>query len=245
MARTKNASNKKSNWLSYEEAKALVRSENVGSRQQYLDWHDANKPKRLSKYPHRVYTNDWTSWNDFLGTDNKFNQGKKSFRPYNESIMWVHKLGIEGGRDGWLTWLEQHGDDLPSDIPRRPDLHYKKDWSTWRHWLGDRVVEKVEAQQKALQESGVYYIIRETNYAHLNNVYSFGLERGGVSALKSRWTLDKFQVVKLFKFDPSQTESIKQIINQFSTPYESEHVRTVTNIHEICWELVNVLEPIS
>lgn len=239
------ARKKSTNWISYQEAVDLVRSEGLGSRQQYLDWWDSNKPRRLSKYPHRIYS-EWTSWNDFLGTNNTFNQGKKATRPYGEAVLWVHKQGIEGGRAGWLAWLEQHGEDLPEDIPTRPDFKYKKDWVSWKHWLGDHVVEKVEAQQKAVVDNSIYYIIREQDYSHVSNVYTFGLEKGGISALKERWQTEKFSVVKLYKFDARQIDSIKKIVEECSKPYyDGTNTRMVTNIHNLCWELINVLEPVQ
>jgi hypothetical protein len=232
-------------WMTFEEAKEFIQSQGVQSRQQYIDWWDDNKPKSLSKYPQRVYTDEWEGWNDFLGTNNEFNKTRRSWRSFEEAVIWVHKQGIQGGKPGWLQWVKDNPDSLPEDIPKRPDITYKKDWLSWKHWLGDSVTERVEAQQTA-RSAAVYYIIREKDYAHVNNVYSFGIEPGGVAALKDRWKLEQFQVVKLFQFDTQRAPEVEKIVTSLSTPYFGDgSVRAVPNIYDLCWELVGVVDPIN
>lgn len=236
-----------SKWLSYEDAREFVQKEQIQSRQQFLKWYQDNKPRRIPKHPERVYTqpNEWTSWNDFLGTDNEFNKTRHNWRPFNEAVQWAHKQNIAGGKIGWLKWVDENEDGLPEDIPRRPDLAYKRQWMSWKHWLGDAVVEKVEAQQKT-QSAAVFYIIQEREYSNVANVFTVGVETGGVSALKDRWTQEKFQVVRLYKFKPEKKQDIDHLINQLSSPYfGNNNVRAVINVHELAWELTSILDPIQ
>jgi hypothetical protein len=239
------ARKRSSKWMSFEEAKEFVRQQGIQSRKQFLDWHDENKPKRISKYPQRVYTKEWDGWNDFLGTNNEFNKTRRNWRSMNEAILWVHRLGLQGGKQAWLDWVKENEDQLPEDIPKRPDIVYKKDWLSWKHWLGDKVAEKVEAQQKA-RESTIYYIIREQDYANVNNVFTFGIESGGIAGLKDRWKIEKFQVVKMFRFDREHINEVENVLERLSHPYLGEkNVRAVPNIHELCWQLSDYLDVIS
>lgn len=239
------ARKKSKKWMTYEEAKEFVRAQGVQSRQQFLDWHDENKPKSISKYPQRVYIKEWVGWNEFLGTNNEFNNTRRNWRSMSEAILWVHKLGLQGGKQAWLDWVKDHGDDLPEDIPKRPDIVYKKEWLSWKHWLGDKVAEKIEAQQKA-QEAAIYYIIRERENAHVNNVFTLGIERDGIAALKDRWKVEKFQVVKIFEFNHSKVEQVEQVVNTLSHPYvDQANVRVVPNIYELCWQLSDYLDAIN
>jgi hypothetical protein len=233
--------------MPFEEAKEFIQGQGVQSRQQYLDWWDDNKPKALSKYPQRVYDKEWQGWNDFLGTNNEFNKTRRAWRSFDEAVVWVHKQGIQGGKPGWLQWVKEQGDNLPEDIPKRPDITYKKNWLSWKHWLGDSVTERVEAQQSA-RSAAVYYIIREKDFAAVTNVYTFGVEMGGVSALRERWNHEKFQVIKMFEFRSDKAPEVERVVKTMSAPYlgaEKASIRTVVNIHELCWELVDLLEPIG
>lgn len=240
------ARKRSSKWLSFEDAKTFIQEQGVQSRQQYLDWWDDNKPKSLSRYPQRVYTKEWNGWNDFLGTNNEFNKTRRSWRPFEEAVHWVHKQCLEGGKDGWLNWVNEDPERLPEDIPKRPDIVYDKQWLSWKHWLGNKLKEKVEAQQK-IQSAAVFYVIQELeNIKHGNNIFTFGVDTGGISSLKERWKTEKFRVVKLFRFDHDNQEKVKRVVNTFSSAYAGdENVRIVPNIHELCWELFDIMEPIQ
>lgn len=239
MPRTRNEK-----WMSFEDAKEFIQDQHVQSRQQFLDWHDENKPKSISKYPQRVYTTEWSGWNDFLGTNNEFNKTRRNWRSLEEAVLWVHKLNLVGGKPSWLNWVKDNTGDLPEDIPKRPDITYKKDWLSWKHWLGGNVVEKVEARQQA-QSAAIYYIIKEREHVDMNNVYTFGIESGGVAGLRDRWNVEKFKVIKMYQFNSAVAQQVDEIVSQLSSSYfGNKHVRAVPNIHDLCWELFGVLDQV-
>ena len=80
--------------LDFEKARTFIRTQSIGSRREYHEWHELNKPKLLPKYPHRAYSKEWTDWNDFLGNNNapiteqdpndRTKQYKRQYRPYEE-----------------------------------------------------------------------------------------------------------------------------------------------------------------
>ena len=70
------------NWLTFEEARDIVRDESLCSVVQYKQWWDRNVPRQIPKYPYNVWKTKWAGWNDFLGNDNVFDYGKRQYRPY-------------------------------------------------------------------------------------------------------------------------------------------------------------------
>jgi len=230
---------KNTTYLPFEEAREFVRGEMIPSRGKYLEWYDRNNPKVVPRFPYRVYTEEWVSWNDFLGNNNKFNEkiGTK-WRDLNEAVLWVHSLRL-GGFQEWLAYCRDN--DLPADIPARPELIYK-DWKSWNHWLGNKPVEAIQARQEA-QRSQVYYIIHELDVPQ--NVMTFGIDPMGIAGLKARWEREKFDVVKMFWFDPARQAVIHQIIESLSTPYmDQDRQRIVPNVYEIVWHLSMQLETV-
>jgi hypothetical protein len=231
---------KKKPYLSYEEAKQYLKEQCLPSRRGYNEWWLANKPKALPRFPYRVYK-DWVGWNDFLGNDNKYDFSKRSYRPLNEAVVWVHKLGITNQLD-WLKYCSQHRSEMPSDIPSRPELIYS-DWLSWNHWLGNKPRQKAEAQ-KIAQSNVIYYLIKEEFYPE--NVITIGVERGGRSALKDRWQRERFRVIGMFIYRSEMQGVIDNIIDQLSTPfYDNKYTRIVPNVNLLIWNFSNILERIA
>ena len=227
------------NYLSFDEAREFVRSELLPSRGKFFEWWDRNKPKAIPRFPYRVYP-EWISWNDFLGTSNKFNDkiGTK-WRSIEEACVWVHTLKVSSYNE-WMEYCRTH--ELPEDIPARPDLVYNG-WRSWNHWLGNRPVEATEAKMDA-QKIQVFYIIHEPGTPE--NVFTFGVESMGITALKQRHEHDPFTVIRLFWHDPLRYAVVKQIIDMNSTPYlGSDKQRIVPNVWEIIWHIQMQLEMIT
>lgn len=224
---------KNMNYLPWEEAREAMRMEMLPSRGKFFEWWDRNKPKAIPRFPYRVYT-EWVSWNDFLGTDNKFNEkiGTK-WRPFLEAVAWANKRGLKNQTE-WMEYARS-AEDFPEDIPARPDVVYNE-WRGWTHWLGYKTVEAVQTQQELAQKIQVYYIIREQGAP--NNVFTFGVEPLGQTVLRQRWERQPFDLIKLFWYDPSKEAIVRQIVTSLSSPYvEQESQRIVPNLWEIIWHL--------
>lgn len=220
------------NFLSWEEAREFIRGEMIPSRGKFQEWWGREQPKTIPRYPYRVYK-EWTTWNDFLGNSNAFNDkiGTK-WIPMEDAIPKIHALKIKSAQD-WMEWAKVPG-NLHANIPARPDLVYDK-WRSWNHWLGNKVVEVIKAQQEA-QKTQVYYVIHEQDVP--GNVLTFGVESGGVYALKERWENEKFDVVRMFWYDPAKSGLLKQIVDATTTPYMgNDHQR----IAPTAWETIYLL----
>lgn len=230
------------NFLSWEEAREFMHSEMIPSRTKFMEWWDRNKPKAIPRFPYRVYK-EWTSWNDFLGTNNEFKKKPGKYRPLEEACLWVHKQKIETYQQ-WLDWCKEQkeADTMPADIPTRPDLVYKN-WRSWGHWLGNKPTAVVEVKQEA-QKLAVYYIIHYDGVP--DNVFEFGVEPGGLNALKESWEHEHFTTVKLFWFDQQKASTVKQIIDAMSSSYLGvDKQRVAHNVWEIVWLLQIHLETIT
>ncbi len=226
--------------IPFEEAREFIQSQCIGSRKQYTDWHKANKPKKIPRYPNRAYENDWDGWNDFLGTDNKFDNTKKTYRPLAEALNWVHKLGLKTEVE-WLEYVRSDENTIPENIPTRPDIVYG-DWLSWMHWLGNKPRQKVEAQQQVERDSSVFYCIQESEYAGESTVFTFGIERGGVSAMKENWELShkNFRVIRMFQYDANEIDNVQKLIeNQSTGYYGSNKIRIVPHISQLLWNISN------
>lgn len=228
---------KNQNFLSYEEARELMHAELIPSRGKYVEWWDREKPKTIPRFPYRVYTGSWISWNDFLGTSNKFNEKKcVKWRPYGEAVLWAHTRKI-ASYEAWLAYCKTG--DRPDDIPARPDLVYKQ-WVSWGHWLGNRPVEAIQAKRQA-ERVAVFYVIHEHDVP--SNVLTFGTEPMGMTALREWWEVEKFDVIKLFWHDQDRQDDVTKIINHFSSPYLGyDKQRLTPNVWDILYHLQPILE---
>lgn len=233
---------KNQNYLTWDEARAHMRGEMIPSRGKFFEWWDRNKPKTIPRFPYRVYQDEWTSWNDFLGTNNKFNEkvGTK-WRPFLEAVSWAIKRQLKSQTE-WMEFCKQEG-LLPEDIPARPDLVYEE-WRGWTHWLGTRTAEAIQAQQEIAKKTHVYYVIRTPDSPL--NVLTFGIDPNGLTAFKHRWEDEKFDIIRLFWFDPEKRDRVNRIVSGLSTTmYDDETRRIVPNTWELLYYLSMELQQIT
>lgn len=116
-------------FLSFNDARALVRSLKLGS---YLAWEKwlkyGNRPHNIPAAPCKFYKNKgWVSWEDWIGGYNKF-------LPYEAAKNIVRKMGFKSQSD----WHKRYNELIKSSnfkIPYGPDKVYKEQWVSWMEWL--------------------------------------------------------------------------------------------------------------
>lgn len=187
---------KKQEWMTYAQARLIMHDEDIGSRSQYLRWHEINKPYGIPKNPNRVYK-DWVGWNDFLDNDNVASMAPKRWRTIEEAMALLHPMKISSQKK-YNELLK--GGELPDDLPSNPKLVYDK-WVTWSHYLGTKVAKKVEAV-KAVKEAQLTLLV----VAHYNDrpggVYGIFIVKGGEPQLRDmQQSSAPFTVMKKFKLD--------------------------------------------
>lgn len=231
-------SRKNPNFLSYEEAKAYIQTEMIESRRNYEAWFQRVQPKALPRFPYRVYK-EWVSWNDFLGVNNKFIKKRQvKWRIFDEAVKWAHTLKLKNQAE-WTEFARSGA--KPDDIPMRPDVAYAK-WVSWNHWLGNKPSERVKVANA--DEIGVFYVIQEPGFP--SNVLRFGIEPGGLTALRSQWERSPYKIIRFFKALRSKVETVNKIVEQITTPYYGYPKHRITpNVWDIIWYIEQHLEPIT
>jgi len=189
-------SKKKKDWLTFDQARTVLHDEDIGSRNQFLRWHDLHKPAGISKYPNRVYIKEWAGWNDFLGNNNTVDMAPKKYRSYEQAMALLHPMGITST----LEYREMmRGGKLPEDLPSNPQLVYDK-WVTWSHYLGNKVVKRLEAA-KVVKQAELDLLIIASYKGRPGGVYGVFVIRGGEAQLKDMMESASFVVMRKFKLD--------------------------------------------
>jgi hypothetical protein len=154
---------KNKTFLSYDEAKELVKSLDLKS---YSDWQtfikvDKFKNLNLPYDPCKIYKGKgWTSWGEFLGTGyisyekakeivHPLNLKSKSnwidylscskkmnienFLSYQEAREYISKNVIIDSRQQWAHFTKS--ENFPKFLPKNPHIYYKDKWQSWSHFL--------------------------------------------------------------------------------------------------------------
>lgn len=231
----------RSNYMTFEEAREVIRGEMIPSRTKYEDWWNANKPARIPRFPYRAYAKVWISWNDFLGTDNKFSdRGAIKWKKYAHALPIIHAAGIKS-YEAWREWTKVEG-NLPPDIPARPDLVYTTEWISWNEWLGN-TPRHLAAAKKILNKERILALIHHQtdpdNVLHVEQLQN-------LSILRERWEVERFDIVKVYWYDQEHSNEVHQVITQLSRPYlEGGNCRLMTNVWEVNYYLQMYLQVVT
>lgn len=134
---TKKVIKKRKIFLSYCEAKKVIKKFNFTKKLEYVEWFLKNKNIGLPRDPITFYKNEWVSWSDFFGNNlpKKINykgaQKNKKFLNYDECKKWVFEnLNVKNE----IEWRKLTK-DLPYFIPKRPDFVFKDIWKGYKDFL--------------------------------------------------------------------------------------------------------------
>lgn len=132
-----NATSKKRALYSFDEARKIARGHGFSSLQEFLDY-DCAGAYQVPKNANEVWSEDFTSWEDFLGVILEFEEArdvarkeasKRNISTQKEYMQLMESKTIEDG-------------DIASRLPYRPDLKYKtKGWISWEDFLQEPCLE--------------------------------------------------------------------------------------------------------
>ncbi len=116
-------------FLSFEEARAIVRSKGFQSRDEFTGWED--RPSNIPGDPSKVYAKSgWRSWGDWLGTGTISTRDREFLR-FEEARAIVRSKGFQNV-DEYNAWK-----DRPLNIPSNPWKTYAgSGWLGSGDWLG-------------------------------------------------------------------------------------------------------------
>jgi hypothetical protein len=126
----------KKTYLSLSELQSLVRSAGISSAKEYFVWQQVNK--QLIAAPSRPDQNnysDWTTWKDFLDTDNVWSKAERDYFTYEEAKSYIQTIKFTS-LQAFRSW-NQNSDTRHPKLPRHPNSHYKSSFEGWRTFLGN------------------------------------------------------------------------------------------------------------
>lgn len=145
----------KSNWRSFEEARAFVHNLQLKDGKEWIIWaRSENKPNDIPTYPDSAYKNQgWISLGDWLGTGTVAHKNR-TYRSFEKARAFVHNLQIKN-KNEWAEWSKTEA--KPEDIPADPRQIYKdKGWNGWGDWLGTGAVAAFNRAYRSFEEARIF-----------------------------------------------------------------------------------------
>jgi hypothetical protein len=135
-------------YLTLADARNLVRSMNINSSTDYLQWWRANPALSadLPAKPPKTYKNSgWIGWEDFLDK-----RGKMTFEELKE---YVHQLKLKSKKQ-WEVHVRDSGS--PDHLPIHVKTSYKSSWVSWADFLGSEEVNQRGKQWRAYSDAKLF-----------------------------------------------------------------------------------------
>ena len=124
------------NWMPFEQAKALMRTEGIQTKKQLAKWlQSERRPSRFPLYPYGVYSDFWQSYPDFFGAEQPSpHRSKKNWMPFEQAKALMRTEGIQTTRQ-FNQWKEEG--KRPNNFPSAPHTVYKDSgWKDYPDFFG-------------------------------------------------------------------------------------------------------------
>lgn len=232
-------------YMSFNALQISARESGLKTKYQYEKWVKNEKPLSVPLYPYRVYE-EWTTWGDFLGTDNIFipydtwiKMREKNWKTYWEATRWVQKQNYKTSME-FLT--AYHKGEVPRDIPRAPYQVYRKDnkggWTGWKAFLGTTIQKKVEVMQNIQK---LFAITNVTGYP--NNYFRIIVAQEGKEHLieqldtraraRARASTIAFRT---YVYDEEKQMELGRIVSQVAS-HQGSGIYLCNNMNSLFFEL--------
>ena len=131
------------NWMPFVEAKAFIQSIEITSSIEFNQWSKSRlRPHNFPANPNKIYKEEWKGWGDFLGTGNIKN-AKKEWMSFQEAKAFIQSIEITSSTE-FNQWRKSGL--RPHNFPANPERVYKKEWISWKDFLGINWMPFVEAK---------------------------------------------------------------------------------------------------
>ncbi len=135
---------RRGNWRPFNEARAFVHGLGLTGQSEWARYakgqipSKGTKPDDIPATPHTVYSSEWKSWGDWLGTGT-LAPSKRKYKSFKPARKFAQNLGLKN-RVEWVRYAKGDFPDKgikPDDIPANPrDVYLKKGWQGMGDWLG-------------------------------------------------------------------------------------------------------------
>ena len=135
-------------YRTYDEAKKFARKHNLKRKD---DWIKYEKTDDYPSRPDKIYK-EWTTWGDFLGTENVA-PTKKKYRSFKDARKFVQSLKFKS-RGEWQKYCKSA--KRPKDIPKHPEDTYKnKGFTNVGDWLGTKYIANKQRKYLPIKEAKI------------------------------------------------------------------------------------------
>ena len=123
--------------------KLLFNQLKITSSIEFNQWSKSRlRPHNFPANPNKIYKEEWKGWGDFLGTGNIKN-AKKEWMPFLEAKAFIQSIEITSSTE-FNQWRKSGL--RPHNFPSNPERVYKKEWISWKDFLGINWMPFVEAK---------------------------------------------------------------------------------------------------
>jgi hypothetical protein len=140
---------KLSKFKSFSEAKDYVHRIGLKSNQEWRVWAKGNsRPIDIPGSPEKVYSSEWISWGDWLGTKSVAFKTRK-LKSFEDARQYIHALKLKNTKE-WSQWASSP--NRPDDIPKTPRSAYEKEWVDMGDWLGTNTRHQKNKQFRSFSD---------------------------------------------------------------------------------------------
>jgi predicted helicase len=208
-------------YLSFEEARLIVRKKNFKNNIEWREWSKNERPNDIPGKPDKVYI-DWQGWGHWLGTGAVSNTGR-TYLSFEKARRYVSTLDLKTNAE-WRVYSKS--DDFNNQLPSAPDKIYLKKWKGWENFLGNEKLvyfdyEKQKATVKKLNlKSGIEFkkyvkvtpikgVHIQPNEVFLGNEWSGWQDFLGYEKHPRKLEFASFKICKKFASD-NNIKSVRQ-----------------------------------
>lgn len=151
--------NKINEYLSFEEARAYIRNQNLKDPREWKKWINGKLkdkeeiPSFIPKNPDSIYKDcGWFGWLDWIEEYTSNNQvlteSKVKYLPFEEARKFIRNLNLESNEQ-WINYYQTKIKGLikPENIPWNPETIYVDEWKGIKDWIGIDWKEFTEARE--------------------------------------------------------------------------------------------------
>ena len=137
-------------WMSFDQAKTFIQRQGIRTREQFQEWSKSEqRPKDFPSNPHKVYTNEWRGWGDFLGTGN-ISVRNRDWMSFQDAKTLMQRQGIRT-REQFQEWSKS--EQRPKNFPSTPHQTYKNKWRGWGDFLGTGNISTSKRKWMSFQDA--------------------------------------------------------------------------------------------
>ena len=154
-------------WMSFEEAQTFIQSEGIQTSTEFRKWsREGKRPRDFPSAPEQTYKEEWTGWEDFLGTGSTVPK-KQERMSFEEAQDFIQKEGIQTSTE-FRKWSREG--KRPDNFPSAPEQIYKEEWTGWEDFLGTgRKWMSFEEAQDFIRSEGIQTSIEFERWKRAGN----------------------------------------------------------------------------